>query len=78
METLETPAGKFLAYRLGVNPFGTTVHPGEWIFVWYSREGYLGYSIHAESPVTGPNGDPTGQVYVSDDSMRVTSVEIAR
>jgi len=78
IENLITPAGKFSAYRIGVNPFGTTVHEGEWIYLWYSRQGYLGYSIHTFSLATGPDGQPTGAVYVLDDSMRVTSVQVAR
>ncbi len=75
---LDTPAGRFTAYRLSVNPFGTTIHAGEWIYLWYSREGYLGYSIHTFLKGTGPDGEPTGVTYVADESMRVTTVQVAR
>lgn len=78
VEDLNTPAGRFPAYRIGVNPFGTTQPDGEWIYLWYSRQGYLGYSIHTSAPATGPDGEPTGITYVFDDSMRVTSVQVAR
>jgi len=78
IENLETPAGKFPAYRIGVNPFGTSLQDGEWIYLWYSRQGYLGYSIHTYALATGPDGEPTGAVYVLDDSMKVTSMEVAR
>ncbi len=78
VEDLNTPAGKFPAYRIGVNPFGTSLQDGEWIYLWYSRQGYLGYSMHTFALATGPDGQPTGGTYVLDDSMRVTSVQIAR
>jgi hypothetical protein len=78
VEDLDTPAGKFPAYRIGVNPFGTALQDGEWIYLWYSRQGYLGYSLHASALATGPDGEPTGDVYVLDDWMRVTSVQAAR
>lgn len=78
VENLDTPAGKFPAYRIRLNPFGTALQDGEWIYLWYSRQGYLGYSIHTFALATGPNGEPTGAVYVLDDSMKVTSVQVAR
>jgi hypothetical protein len=78
VEVLDTPAGKFVAHRIGVNPFGTAPQDGEWIYLWYSRQGFLGYSLHASTPRTGPDGEPTGDVYVFEESMRVTSVHVAR
>lgn|SRR6266850_996514 len=78
MEALDTPAGKFPAYRISVNPGGTTVHEGEWIYIWYSRYGFLGYSIHTFDEVTDPDGQPTGVVYVYDESMMATSVAVDR
>ncbi len=78
VEQLETPAGRFQAYRLDINPGGNFVHEGEWVRVWYSRSGYLGYSIHTFVEQTDENGDPTGNTFVVDDSMYVTSVQVAR
>jgi len=76
IDPLDTPAGRFTAYRLSVNPFGTTIHEGEWIYLLYSRQGYLGYSLHTFIKGTGPDGDPTGITYVADESMTVTSVQV--
>ncbi len=78
VEQLETPAGRFQAYRLDINPGGNSVHEGEWVRVWYSRSGYLGYSIHTFVEQTDENGDPTGNTFVADDSMFVTSVHVVR
>jgi hypothetical protein len=54
------------------------VQEGEWVRVWYSRSGYLGYSIHTFTEETDANGDLTGNTFVADDSMMVTSVQVAR
>jgi hypothetical protein len=78
VETLDTPAGRLMAYRIEINPGGTTVHEGEWARVWYSREGFLGYSIRLSAPVTNETGEPTGAIYVADDSMMVTSISTSR
>jgi hypothetical protein len=78
IEILDTPAGSMNAYRIGINPGGTMIGDGEWARVWYSREGYLGYSVHTFIVETDENGDPTGRTYVADDSMRVTSITISR
>ena len=78
VETLNTPAGRFTAYRIDIVPGGTPLEEGEWVHVWYSRAGYLGYSIRTYAQGTDENGEPTGVTYVFDDSMFVTSVQIAR
>ncbi len=78
VESLDTPAGRFTAYRIDIVPGGTPLEPGEWVRAWYSRAGYLGYSIHTFSQETDANGDPTGVTYVYDDSMYVSSVQISR
>lgn len=78
VEILDTPAGSMNAYRIGINPGGTMIHEGEWARVWYSRDGYLGYSIHTFIIGTDENGDPTGETYVADDSLRVASLAISR
>ena len=78
VEILNTPAGRKTAYRIDINPGGTAVNEGEWVRVWYSREGYLGYSIHLSSEVTNENGEPTGEIFVADESMTVTSINIVQ
>lgn len=78
VEILNTPAGRKTAYRIDLNPFGTVVQEGEWVRVWFSREGYLGYSIHSFEEETNENGEPTGSTFVADESMTVTSVDLAR
>src|SRR5258706_16069326 len=78
MGALTPPGGEFPGYRISVNPGGTTVHEGEWIYIWYSRYGFLGYSIHTFGEVTDPDGQPTGVVYVYDESMMATSVAVDR
>ena len=77
-EILETPAGRFPAFRIEINPFGTLIHEGEWVRVWYSRKGYLGYSIHTIFEGTNPDGSPSGITYVADEGMKVASVQIVR
>jgi len=67
IEVLDTPAGRGPAYRIDINPFGDLLHEGEWVRVWFSRDGFLGYSFHF--------GDGT---YESDESMMVTSLQIAK
>ncbi len=78
MEALDTPAGKFSAFRIDVNPFGNLIQEGEWIRIWYSREGFLGYSIHTFLEGTNEDGEPTGITYVADETMKVTSMHIER
>jgi len=78
VEQLATPAGRFQAWRLDINPGGSLVQEGEWVRVWYSRSGYLGFLIHTITEGTDVNGDPTGNTYVADDSMMVTSVQVSR
>jgi len=75
VENLDTPAGKFPAYRIRMNP-GATLHDGEWIYLWYSRQGFLGYLLHTSTPKAGPDGEPTGDFYVFEEGMRVTSVQV--
>jgi hypothetical protein len=77
VEDLNTPAGKFPAYRIGVNP-GATLQDGESIYLWYSRQGFLGYSLHTFALATDPDGEPTGDVYVLDEGMKVTSVQVVQ
>jgi len=78
VEKLDTPLGGITAYRIEINPGGTVVQEGEWVRVWYSRQGYLGYSIHLSGEQTNDQGEPTGTTFVADESMLVTSMSIAR
>ena len=77
MESLDTPAGRITSYRIETNPGGTSIHEGEWLRLWWSRVGFVGYSLHLQSEQTDPNGDPTGEIYVADESMIATSISIS-
>ncbi|HKO21227.1 MAG TPA: hypothetical protein VJX91_01110 [Candidatus Eisenbacteria bacterium] len=78
VEGLDTPACRITAYRIELDPFGTTVKEGEWVRVWWSRQGYLGYSIHFVDEETDADGQPTGKVYVSDEAMTVTGINLVK
>jgi hypothetical protein len=78
VEAINTPAGRITAYRLETNPGGTTVHEGEWVRLWWSHDGFVGYSVHLVDAETDSNGEPTGVLYVADESMIVTSMAITR
>jgi len=78
MELLSTPVGKIPAFRIDINPFGDLLQAGEWVRVWFSREGYLGYSIHTFAEGTNQDGEPTGVTYELDDWMKLTSKNIVR
>lgn len=78
VEGLDTPAGRITAYRIELDPFGTTVHEGEWVRVWWSRQGYLGYSLHFLDEETDANGQPTGNVFSADEGMTVTGITLVK
>jgi hypothetical protein len=78
MDILDTPAGRISAFRIDVNPFGNLIQEGEWIRVWYSRSGFVGYSIHTFSEGTDEDGEPTGITFVADESMWLTSMHLER
>jgi hypothetical protein len=75
-EILSTPAGRIPAVRIDINPFGDLLGEGEWVRVWYSRKGFLGYSLHFVSEGTNLDGSPSGVIYTADEWMMVTSVQI--
>jgi hypothetical protein len=77
-EIVATPAGRIPAFRIDINPFGNSLQEGEWVRVWYSQRGYLGYSIHTFLNGTNSDGSPSGITYTDDEWMKVTSIEIDR
>jgi hypothetical protein len=77
-EFLKTPAGRIPAFRIEINPFGNLLQEGEWVRVWYSQFGYLGYSLHSFSEGTNTDGSPSGVTYALDESMKVASIHFGR
>jgi hypothetical protein len=78
VEVLDTPAGRITSYRIDLDPFGTTIHEGEWVREWWSRRGWLGYSLHFLEEETDTDGQPTGRIFTADESMIVESLNISR
>lgn len=71
-ETLDTPAGRFAAWRIRVLP--PELGPTDEVVSWYSRCGYLGLRIHIETELADPSG-PLGTLTL-DQEMVLTGLDI--
>jgi hypothetical protein len=68
-DRLATQAGSFSAWRIAIHPPG--LEEGDYLHVWYGREGYLGHQFHLTSTST-PAGDPL----VFEETMLLTGLHI--
>lgn len=68
-DRLVTQAGTFSAWRIAVHPPG--LEEGDFLDVWYSREGFLGHRLHVTSTST-PGGEPL----VYEETMLLTDLDI--
>jgi hypothetical protein len=55
LELLDTPAGRFPAWRIRVRNGGHL--PGEEAFIWYGSAGYLGMTVHVQFEKPDRNGN---------------------
>jgi hypothetical protein len=67
METIESPAGRFKAWRIGIH---NTSHQGEAAHAWYGRAGYLGMTSH---PVAGAGSE---LMITTDQAQWLTSIDL--
>jgi hypothetical protein len=72
VESLETPAGRFPAYRIRV----TFAESDDEIYIWYGRSGRLGHHIRGRVEGTDEDGNPI--IYMIEEIEMVDQVSLSR
>jgi hypothetical protein len=66
-DVLDLPPGKMNGYKLRI--MNDALGPEDLVYYWYGRDGLLGFTVHVETVIVDPGGDPVGSLVVDENAF---------